>query len=314
MRVLVETKGMDRETWKEYRKKGLGGSDASAAVGVNPYKSPIVLYMEKTGQYTPPEPGEAAYWGNMLEDVVANEFIKRYNEGLLQEWEQLTADEGLNVPFKEARIQRRNAILMHDEHDFMLMNVDRFLFCPVKGKGILECKTASAYLADEWKGEDIPDQYYVQVQHYLAITGLNYAYVAVLIGGQKFSMYYIERDEEFIQNLIRLESEFWHRVTVSNIPPAIDGSDSTSEMYKLMYPDSKEYPEPFEFDSEGVSIVAQRQYYKTAMESSEEQKKTFENMIKSLMEDRELAFAGNYKITWKTNKKGVRPLVIKEVK
>ncbi|HHR2781106.1 TPA: YqaJ viral recombinase family protein, partial [Listeria monocytogenes] len=74
---------------------------------------------------------------------------------------------------------------------------------------ILECKTASAYLAKEWEADEVPATYLVQIQHYLAVTGKNKAYVAVLIGGNKFIWKEIERDDELINQIIAFELDFW---------------------------------------------------------------------------------------------------------
>ena len=58
------------EDWLEYRKQGIGGSDAAVVCGISRYKSPVELWMEKTGQLPSQETGEAAYWGNLLESLV----------------------------------------------------------------------------------------------------------------------------------------------------------------------------------------------------------------------------------------------------
>ena len=76
-KIVVNTENLSYEEWLEYRKTGIGGSDASVVCGINKYKSPIELWMEKTGQLPYQEAGEAAYWGTMLESVVRSEFTKR---------------------------------------------------------------------------------------------------------------------------------------------------------------------------------------------------------------------------------------------
>lgn len=305
MRVLIETKDLSKDVWLEYRKKGIGGSDASAVAGVNKYKSPIALYMEKTGVYTPSEPGEAAYWGNTLEDIVAQEFIKRYNEELAIKNPDFCGENG-----RKARIQKRNAILMHDEYDFILANVDRMLFCPIKGKGVLEVKTASQYVADEWKGDDVPDAYYCQVQHMLGITGYAYAYIAVLIGGNDFRMYYIARDEAFINNLIKLECDFWINNVLASVPPEIDGSDSTKEMYKVLYPTDYK-GKTIDLMADAILWAEGREEAKKRIEEWKTIQQENENKLKAAMGDASEAFAGFHKITWKANKNGVRSLLVK---
>ena len=104
---------------------------------------------------------KSAYFGNVLEEVVAQEFAKR--TGL--------------------KVQRRNAILQHPAYPWMLANVDRLIVGERIG---LECKTASEYLKKEWEGEEIPVTYLLQCQHYMAVTGYEAWWIAVLIGGNKF--------------------------------------------------------------------------------------------------------------------------------
>jgi predicted phage-related endonuclease len=315
MRVLVETANMAPGEWlkPEYRRDGIGGSDAAAIANANKYKSPLVLYMEKVGIFEQIVDNEAAFWGNELEDIVARNFIKRYNQELwdLQMLENANLDPSIEQEIKQARIQRRNAILVHDEYEFMRANIDRLLMCPFKGKGILEVKTASQYLADEWKGDDVPDAYFIQVQHYLAITDFEYAYIAVLIGGQKLKYYYIPRDQEFIDSLIQLEKTFWYDHVKAEIPPTVDGSDSTKEMYKLLYPTSYEAKPALELKSEAIEWAVNTENAKAQIKAWTTTKQEYENKLKDAMQTADTANAGKHKITWKTASNGVRAMKIK---
>lgn len=134
---------------------------------------------------------------------------------------------------------RRNAILQHPKYTFMLANIDRYIMDNERGRGILECKTANEYFKGEWDGDKIPEHYLIQIQHYLAVTGLEYAYIAVLIGGNKFRMKQIDRDDEIIDYLVKIESDFWHLVE-NEIPPEMDGSDASKELLAKLYPEAKQ--------------------------------------------------------------------------
>ena len=158
--VLTTMVDLPYADWLEFRRQGIGGSDASVVCGINKYKSPIELFMEKTGQLPHQEAGEAAYWGTMLESIVRAEFTKR------------SGIEVISV----------NAILQSEIHPFMLANLDGKCQHPEYGDCIFEAKTASAYLAGDWE-DGIPGPYMLQLQHYMAVTGYKGAYVAVLIGG-----------------------------------------------------------------------------------------------------------------------------------
>lgn len=162
--VLVSTGNLPYEDWLEYRKAGIGGSDASVVCGVSRYKSPVELWMEKTGQLPAQETGEAAYWGNLLEALVREEFTKRTG----------------------IAVTKPTVLYQSVEHPFMLANVDGLCEDPAHGPCIFEAKTASAYKAGEWE-DSIPDEYMIQIQHYMAVTGYQGAYIAVFIGGNALS-------------------------------------------------------------------------------------------------------------------------------
>ena len=270
--VLVSTSNMNRKEWLEWRRKGIGGSDAAAIAGLSPWKSPIAVWLEKTGQAEPEEPGEAAYWGTVLEDVVAREFSLR--TGL--------------------KTRRRNAILQHPKYEWMIANVDRF----VVGENIgLECKTTSAYNAKEWEGDEIPAQYIVQVQHYMAVTGAKSWWIAVLIGGQKFLYKKVERDDELIEQLIEIERDFWENHVVKNVPPELDGSPASTELVKRMYPQAT-LP-TIDLPSQASELIEQLESIKADIKLLEERKNECENKLKQLLGEHEAGRIDDVVVTWK---------------
>ena len=121
--IKASTLDMNRDEWLELRKQGLGGSDAGTVLGFNKYKSPFELYQEKIGEYSEEVDNDAVYFGNALEDFVAQEFAKRTGK----------------------KVRRMNKFLVHPEYEFMNANLDRVV---VGEKAILECKTASEYLRE----------------------------------------------------------------------------------------------------------------------------------------------------------------------
>jgi len=211
-KILANTENMSYEDWLEHRRLGIGGSDASVVCGINRYKSPVELWMEKTNQLPAQEAGEPAYWGTQLEPLVRAEFAKRT---------------GIEVSHK-------GQLLQSEDYPFMLANLDGTCEHPDLGPVIFEAKTASAYKADEWE-DSIPDEYALQVAHYLAVTGYQGAYIAVLIGGNTFKWKFIERDEELISMLIELEADFWKHVQ-DNTPPPLDGSDASAKFLAARFP------------------------------------------------------------------------------
>ena len=186
---------------------GLGGSDSSAALGLNPYCTQYQKYLEKIGEVTPPDlsDNEAVQWGTLLEDVVAKEFARRTGK----------------------RIRRNNRTLRHPKYDWMMAHLDREV---VGERAILEVKTAGQYMVKDWGEEgsaDVPEHYLIQCLHYLCVTGKGLCYLAVLIGGRDFRMYTI-RAEDFARELEALPhalEKFWTRVQEKNPPDPSTAGD-----------------------------------------------------------------------------------------
>lgn len=274
-KIIASTKDMSRVDWLDIRTKFIGGSDASIVLGLSKWKTPFELYLEKTGQVIPQEiDNDAIYFGNALEDFVAKEFERRTGK----------------------KVRRKNQMLQHDEHEFMMANLDRVV---VGENALLECKTTSAYNAKEWEGEEVPANYLVQVNHYLAVTGYQKAYICVLIGGQKFVWKEIERDEELINMIIQAEKEFWEFHIIGNNPPALDGSSAAEQYLKQRYAkgDPGLVVDITLGDNDSIKEMLElKEYIKTL----QLQANGIENRIKEQMKEAELAIAKDYKITWKT--------------
>ena len=274
-KVLVSTENMSYADWLEYRKQGIGGSDASVVCGINRYKSPVELWMEKTNQLPHQEAGEAAYWGTQLEPFVRAEFTKRT---------------GIEV-------SRRNELLQSEEHPFMLANLDGICEVPDVGPCIFEAKTASAYKVGEWE-DAIPDEYALQLAHYMAVTGYAGAYIAVLIGGNTFKWKFIERDEELISMLIQLETDFWNHVQ-DGTPPPLDGSDASAKFLAKRFPNSR--PKSHIILPETADeLLAQYDEACEELEAVTERKQKAENLLKEMIGENEVGTAGDRIITWKS--------------
>jgi len=274
LNALVSTETMTKEEWLKWRNKGIGGSDASVICGVNKYKSAVELWMEKTGQLEPKEAGEAAYWGTVLEPIIREEFTKRT---------------GLEVGIEKS-------ILQHPYHPFMLANLDGMVIDPEKKCGyVFEAKTANPFAADNWD-LDVPEGYQLQVQHYMAVTGCTGAYIAVLIGGNQFKYYFIERDEEIISLLIKLEKQFWDCV-VKKKPPKLDGSKASSELLNRLYPKGKS-KDIVPLPGEALGLIQQ---YEDALSTENEavlKKEEAVNRLKDLLGGNQYGSAGGRLVAW----------------
>lgn len=214
---LVKTQDLSRDDWLAVRRTGIGGSDAAAAVGLNPYMSALELWLDKTGRADglprpdPDDTTEPVYWGNLLEPIVAASYTKQTGN----------------------RVRRVNAVLRHPTIPWMLANLDREIV-GVPDVQILECKTAGEFGARLWRN-GVPEYVQIQVQHQLSVTGKQAAHVAVLLCGQALEVHRIERDDALIARLVELEARFWRYVETDTPPPA-DGSESADRALRHLYP------------------------------------------------------------------------------
>jgi putative phage-type endonuclease len=273
--ILVSTKDLSREEWLAWRNKGIGGSDVSVICGINKYKSAVELWMEKTGQIQPKESGEAAYWGTILEPLVREEFIKR---------------SGLKVNIVKS-------ILKHPTHDFMLANLDGIVKDSFSKDCIFEAKTASAYKQEQWLN-GIPEEYMLQVQHYMAVTGYEKSYVAALIGGNTFIYHEIARDDELIDMIIKLEEHFWNCVT-TNTPPSLDGSKASTELLNRLYPISNSNHQII-LPDEARDLIMQYDISKEQEKQATEMKEEAANKLRALLGKNEAGVIDDRTVIWKS--------------
>ncbi|OHW62192.1 YqaJ-like viral recombinase domain protein [Andreesenia angusta] len=272
-KVLVNTPDLSYEEWLKYRTKGIGGSDCAAIAGMNPWKSPISTYRDKIGEGEPIPDNERMRIGRDLEDYVATRF------------EEAT---GLKT-------RRRNAILYHPEHEFMLANVDRLVVGTDEG---LECKTTGSYSKKEWE-EGIPQHYELQCHHYMAVTGYKAWWIACLIGNEQFVCKKIDRDEDIIDYLTTIEKNFWENHVLKREMPAPDGSDDSGEIIKMMYP--RAVPESsIDLEESFIKSLERRDEIAGLIKKLEVEKKEIEQKIQLEMGENEKATVGERLITWKS--------------
>jgi putative phage-type endonuclease len=283
---LVKTNELSRDDWLTVRKGGIGSSDAGAAVGLNPYKSQLELWMEKTGRdgglpkTDPNDETSPMYWGTLLEPIVAAHYTKR------------TGNRGRRV----------NAVLQHPSKPWMRANLDREIV-GAPDVQILECKTAGMNGARLWK-EGVPEYVQLQVMHQLAVTGKQAADVAVLICGQELQVHRIERDEAMITQLIDLERHFWRFVELDIAPPA-DGSDSADVALRALYPNdngqSLDLTDDLEMSAAFSDLLAVRQSLttQTLLEAQLKQR-----IQQRMGETTKAAFDGG-EVSWKRSKDSI---------
>lgn len=267
-----EIYGYDNEDdWHTLREKRIGGSDIGAILGVNKYKSIIDVYIDKTEGILF-EGNESTYWGHIHESTIMKEFGKRHKEFIVYQAPYSVID------------------------DFLIANLDGVLKDKENGEyGVLEIKTTNAFNYKDWDGDIVPQYYYAQVQHYLMLTGYKFAYIAVLIGGQQYKEFKIERNEEDI-NLIRNKAtEFYQENLLKKIPPMPDGSDAYMEHLKkkALEIENNEVRELPEFKEIAIRIKELARQKKLI---EDEDKLLREKILHKMIEEKTLkAVAGKYK-------------------
>lgn len=271
--MAKNTLEMTRQEWLWNRKKGIGGSDASAILGFNPWMSAFELYIDKTSDYVEEIDNEAIHFGNVLEGVVADEFTRRTGK----------------------KVRRRNQTFKHPEHEFMIANIDRDV---VGEKALLECKTTNAFNSDAWEGDEIPPMYMCQIQHYMAVLDYEKAYIAVLIGGQKFVWKEVKRDDEFIDLMIQHEKHFWNEHVLKGIPPEIDGSPSASDLLNKMYPEDNGETIMLQ-SNDAEALIEAIDSIKAEVKEKQTYQKEYENKLKLMIGEATMGVTPRFEVSLK---------------
>ena len=271
MKKLTATLGLDKEEWLRCRKQGLGGSDAGAVCGLNPYRTAIQVYQDKTTDEIEDIDNEAMRQGREFEDYVARRFMEATGK----------------------KVRKANFMYYDEEHPFMLADVDRMIVGENAG---LECKTASPYMAEKWADGKIPLSYQIQCLHYMSVCKADAWYIAVLIYGREFKCYKIERDEEMLADLIQIEKDFWENHVLKKVLPKPDGPELADSVIAEYFKKSREETVALTGFDEKLN---RRQELSEMIESMGTEKRQIEQELKLFMGEAELAESGQYRISWK---------------
>lgn len=280
---LMNTKNLSHDEWLEMRQKGIGGSDIGSIFGLNPYKSAVELWLEKTGEITKPNItdlndrdnfSEPAYWGQAEEELVAQRFMQ---------------ETGMKV-------RRNNFILQHRSFPFMVANIDREGRDEEGKRFVLECKTANEFAGKEWEGDNIPLSYELQTLYYVLIGEYDYGYIACKIGNRKFVYKKVELDQFTEKTIIEKCQWFWNLVETNTMPP-VDSSEACANILSEMYPVAKE--ESIHLDDEIDDLLNQRETFKSQAKDLDSTIIYIENEIKARLQDNESGFTNQYKVSWK---------------
>lgn len=250
----------------------IGGSEAAAVLGLSRWATPLSVWAEKTGQIEPEDISEKLHvkLGNKLEQTVADLFMEETGK----------------------KVQKVNETIFHKKYPFLGVNLDRRV---VGERAFLECKTASAWKAKEWDGEEIPREYILQVMHGLAVAGLERAYIAVLIGNQAFKWKVIERDEKALTDLVNREVSFWTEFVETKIMPSVMGQDK--DTLSDLFPVAQE-GKTIQLSDEANAVAEGLDGLNADLRDLENRIEKQQNELRAMLGDAEAGTTGRYKIYW----------------
>lgn len=265
-----------REQWLKDRMAGIGGSDAAAVLGLSKYKTPLQVYQEKRGELGEIPDNEPMLWGRVLEPVIRQQYAERTGQV----------------------VRLPEGIIRSERHPFMLATVDGI----TDSGRLVEIKTART--AQEW-GEpgtdEVPQAYLIQVQHYLTVTALPVADVAVLIGGSDFRLYHIEADPELQGLIIEGEAEFWQRVEQGIPPEPVSYADVIARFGRS----SREAA--VEATADTLAAIARLRAIRETMKEMEAEEEAQKAIIMKLLGESDTLVSGSLTLaTWKAAKASMR--------
>lgn len=264
----------------EVRKKGIGASEAASVLGMNPYRTPLEVWMQKKGLVETVET-PAMRLGTRLEPVIAEMYQEVTGKRL----------------YKSDTLYYRNRIL-YATPDRLITEGTRLM--PTMG---LEIKTANARMAENWGEEgtdEIPQHYLIQCILCMAVTNLSEWDVAALIGGQDFRIYNIQRDVELENSIIERLLEWWDKYMVHNQEPDIDSSQSCADYLVSKYP--RNLKPLKEADADTEQLIQRLNEVRYSLKSFEEQEEAIKNLLKNYIGDADGVQGLSGKCTWKATK------------
>ena len=276
--TIADTRTLTHDEWLALRRTGIGGSDAGAIMGVSPYKGAFTVWADKQGKLPPLEDNEAMRQGRDLEDYVARRFAEA--SGL--------------------RVRHEYSMLRSVEHPCMLADIDRRIIGERAGR---ECKTSRDITMARYRNGEYPMEYYCQCLHYLAVTGWDCWYLAVLVYGTDLLIYKICRDEvlDDIEALIKAEEAFWDNHMVLDQPPAPDALDSTAAALGSVYPHEDGTTVCADQDADqALTDLAALKAQKRALDRQITER---ENQIKAAMGEAEVLAGTSVSATWRSSER-----------
>jgi putative phage-type endonuclease len=268
------------------RSKYIGGSDIGAILGLSRFRSPLEVWMEKTGKETKKLDSLPLRFGSFAEEFVAREYARATGFELIHD----------------------ESIYIHPQYSYMSAHIDRFILGNEDGlppTRILECKTANPFSSSDWGeigSDEVPWSYLCQCIWYMAITNLNKVDLAVLFGNSDFRIYEISRDLELESTILEKAGSFWNDYVLKDIaPPAQSEADC-----QILF--SKGDPaKSVEAKAQTLKLTQRLQLLNSEIDVCEEEISTIkQNIMNQMGEAESLLYQGKVLATWKAPKPSFR--------
>lgn len=271
------------EIWLADRNKGIGASEAAAALGLSPWCSPWELFHRKVDGLEV-EQNQFMFWGKALEPVIMDKWAS-------------------DNPDIELRALGQFDVIEHSQYEWARVTPDGIT---EDGEGIIEAKCASARVAWKWEDGAVPDEYLIQAHYMLEVCDREWCEFALLIGGNEYKTVRFERDRELGAELITKVGEFWQMVQ-DRMPPDPEGWDRVA----LLFPNHEE-GESVHLDTALMDALHDAELLKARIAELKSARDKILNRLKVAMGEAEIAWHGDAQVaTWKTAKNGSRRLVLK---
>lgn len=271
-KIVAETEGMDYETWLTIRKNFIGGSEAAAVAGLSRYASPVTVYYDKISDEVSKIDSERMEAGRRMEPLIAEWFAERTGKHVVKQ------------PY----------FYQHPVHTMMGANID---FGVYGENAIVECKntTNDRDFADGL----VPDEYWMQAQHYMAVTGAEKTYLVYLLHGWKLEWIEIMRNDDVIETMIQRQTDFWNTHIIAKQPPIFDGTNAAKELLKKMYPsEMEEQHDPADLPDDFDTLWEENEQLTKQETAIKKRKDEIKNLIASHIGERSCGVTSGRIFTW----------------
>ena len=267
------------------RSKYIGGSDIGAILGLSRFRSPLEVWMEKTGKEVKRLDSLPLRFGSFAEEFVASEYARSTGFELIHD----------------------ESIYVHPDHSYVSAHIDRFVLehSSSSPRRILECKTANPFSSGDWGevgSDEVPMSYLCQCIWYMAITDLNRIDLAVLFGNSDFRIYEIARDLELEVVILQKANLFWNEYVLKDVPPPAQSEQDCQTLFR-----KGDAAKSVEARSETLELRKRLALLNSEIDSREDEISAIkQNIMNQMGEAETLTYQGKVIATWKAPKPSFR--------